>query len=249
MRVLLTRPLEDSRALAETLEAGGEAESIDPLIWPLTRIVPTRIAPSGTVLTLPPTTGGLLFTSANGVRALAALTGRRDLPALCVGKATAQAARKAGFRDCFPADGDARALAELARRSGIREFFHPRGRDTAGDLKGWLAETGQRVTEAVLYQAEETGPPPAPVAAALARGTVDLVTIWSRRAGAILARHFSKPGAGTEARLDNTGLLAISRGAAEPLEASGFRRILLAEAPDAAAMLAKIRAYATGAGQ
>ena len=245
MQVLLTRPLEDSRALAETLEA----EAIDPLIWPLTRIVPTKIASTGTALKLPFATGGLLFTSANAVRALAALTERRDLPALCVGKATAEAARKAGFRDCFPADGDARALAELARRSGIREFFHPRGRDAAGDLKGWLAKTGQRVTEAVLYQAEETGAAPAPVTAALARGAVDLITIWSRRASAILARHFSNPGASTDVRLDNTALLAISTAAAEPLEASGFHRILLAETPNAAAMLAAIRAYSTGAGQ
>jgi uroporphyrinogen-III synthase len=240
MRVLLTRPLEDSRALAEALEA----EAIDPLIWPLTRIVPTR-----TALKLPPATGGLLFTSANGVRALAALSGRRDLPALCVGKATAQAARRAGFRDCFAAGGDARALADLARQSGIREFFHPRGRDAAGDLKGWLAESGQRVTEAVLYQAEETGPPPAPVAAALARGTIDLVTIWSRRGAAILARHLSSSGSGTSASLGTTGLLAMSPAAAEPLEASGFHRIALAEAPDGAAMLAAIRAYSTGAGQ
>ncbi|MHA1529818.1 MAG: uroporphyrinogen-III synthase [Alphaproteobacteria bacterium] len=231
MNVLLTRPLEDSRALAETLEAEG----IAPLIWPLTRIVPTV-----KTLKLPAATGGLLFTSANGVRALAALTGRRDLPALCVGQTTAEAARKAGFRDCVSANGDARALADLARQSGIGEFLHPRGRDAAGDLKGWLAESGQKVTEAILYQAEETGPPPAPVAAALARGTVGLVTVWSRRASAILARHLTTPGA----TLDNTALLAISRGAAEPLAASGFRRIVLAWAPDGAAMLAAIRAHA-----
>ena len=236
MKVLLTRPLDSSRALAEALEDEG----IDPMIWPLTRIVPTVAT-----LKLPPNTGGLLFTSANGVRALAALTKRRDLPALCVGKATAEAARNAGYRDCFAAGGDARALADLAQRSGIRDFFHPRGRDTAGDLKTWLTESGLRVTEAVVYRAEETGPPPAPVAAALARGSVDLVTIWSHRAGAILARHLT--GAGH--RLDNTGLLAISPATAEPLEAAGFHRIVIAEAPNVAAMLAAIQAYSTGAGQ
>ena len=236
MQVLLTRPLDDSRALAEMLEA----EAIEPLIWPLTRIVPTARA-----LKLPPATGGLLFTSANGVRALAALTGRRDLPALCVGTATAEVARKAGFRDCFTAGGDARALAGLARQSGIRDFFHPRGGDAAGDLKGWLAETGQQVTEAVVYQAEETGPPPAPVAAALARGEVGLVTVWSPRGSAILAHHL----AGVRAALDNTGLLAISAAAAGSLEASGFHRIVLAGASDRAAMLAAIRAYSTGEGR
>ena len=75
------------------------------------------------------------------------------------------------------------------------------------------------------------------------------VTVWSRRASAILARHLATSGADTNARLGTTGLLAISRGVAEPLEASGFDRILLAEAPDGEAMLAAIRAYFTNAGQ
>jgi uroporphyrinogen-III synthase len=230
MQVLLTRPLDESRALAEILEADG----IDALIWPLTRIVPTAME-----LKLPFTTGGLLFTSANGVRAFAALVERRDLPALCVGQATADAARGAGFRDCFTASGDARALADLARRSGLDDFFHPRGRDTAGDLKGWLAATGHRVTEAVLYQARETGPPPARVAASLGRGTIELATVWSRRAAAILASQLANSGAD----LRRTGLLAISPAAAEPLETSGFRQILVAETPDSAAMLTGIRAF------
>jgi len=228
MLVLLTRPLEDSRVVAEMLEDEG----IECLIWPLTRVVPTVME-----LKLPFTTEGLLFTSANGVRALAALTPRRDLPALCVGRATAAAARMAGFLNCFSADGDARALADLARRSGLREFFHPRGRDAAGDLKGWLAESRQRVTEAVLYQAEETGPPAAPVASALARGGVDLVTVWSRRNAAILARRLPKAGAA----LAQTTLLAISPTAAEPLLGTGFGRTLTAESPDRAGMLAAIR--------
>lgn len=229
MQVLLTRPLEQSRALAERLEEEG----IEPLIWPLTRVVPTV-----TELKLPYGIDGLLFTSANGVRGLATLTARRDLPALCVGGATARAARAAGFLNCFSAEGDARALAELARRSGLRNFLHPRGRDTAGDLKAWLAASGQSVTEAVLYEARETGPAPAPVASALARGTVDLVTVWSARNGAILARHL----AAMPADLAATDLLAISAAAAAPLAGAGFRRILAAESPDSAAMFAAVRA-------
>jgi uroporphyrinogen-III synthase len=228
MRVLLTRPLEHSRALAAVLEDEG----IEPLIWPLTRIVPTV-----TELKLPFNVDALLFTSANGVRALAALSGRRDLPALCVGGGTARAARKAGFLNCFSAEGDARALADLARRSGLRKFVHPRGRDAAGDLKGWLAEGGQTVAELVLYEARETGAPPAPVAAALMRGDVDLVTVWSRRNATILARDLGAMGANLAA----TDLLAISPAAAEPLASIGFRRTVIAESPDSPAMLAGIR--------
>lgn len=227
-QVLLTRPLDESRALAELLEADG----IGCLIWPLTRIEPTV-----TGFRLPYGIDGLLFTSANGVRALAGVSARRDLPALCVGEATARAARNAGYLNAFSAVGDARALADLARRSGLRSFLHPRGEDAAGDLKAWLAETGQSVAEAVLYRARETGAPPAPVVAALARGGIGLVAVWSRRNGAILARYLRGGGA----NLSGTDLLAISDGAAESLSGAGFRRVIIAGRPDSAAMLAAIR--------
>lgn len=234
MRVLLTRPPEDSRAVAEALAPDG----IECLIWPLTRIVPVPDAPE-----IPPDAGGLLFTSANGARVFAALSPRRDLPALCVGDATAAAARRAGFGDVRSAGGDARALADLARRSGIAAFLQPRGRDTAADLAGWLAASGQRVAEAVIYHAAEAPlaePPPAPVQAALASGGIGLVTAWSRRGARILARRL----AGMPARLDATDLLAISAAAARPLAAAGFRRSLVAAAPSGAAMLDAIRAAA-----
>jgi uroporphyrinogen-III synthase len=230
MQVLLTRPLEDSHALADILKATG----MEPIVWPLTRIVPTA-----TSLQIPAATEAILFTSANAVRAFAKLAGRRDLPALCVGEATARSACATGFRDCVAANGNSRSLADLARKSGLREFFHPRGRDTASDLKGCLAQTGHNVTEAVLYRADEAGLPHPPIAAALANGSVNLVTIWSRRGAAILADYLTRIGAS----LGDTGLLAISRRAAGPLDQSGLRHILIAEAPTQAAMLAKIQAY------
>lgn len=234
MQVLLTRPLAESRALADMLEEEG----IEVLIWPLTRIVPTV-----TKLRLPFNVDALLFTSANGVSALAALTDRRDLAALCVGDATARAARKAGFLNCTSAKGDVRALADLARRSGLRNFVHPRGRDAAGNLKVWLAETGQNVAELVLYQARETGAPPAPVAAALTRGAVDLVTVWSERNAAILARHLADIGA----RLTETDLLAISPASAAPLAGAGFRRAVIAKTPNSQAMRTEIRRVSAAA--
>lgn len=231
MRVLLTRPPEPSRALAGTLGAEG----IEALVWPLTRIRPTAEA-----LEVPAGTGGLLFTSASAVRVFAGLSRRRDLPALCVGETTARAAREAGFQTVRPAAGDAGALARLAAESGIRAFLHPRGRHAAGDLAGWLAARGHEVREAVIYEAEETGPPPAPVATALSAGAVDLVTVWSPRGGEILARQLPAIGAA----LGEAALLAISAAAARPLAGAGFRETRVAAAPSGAAMLAAIRATA-----
>jgi len=223
--VLLTRPLEDSREIAARLAARG----VPSEIWPL-----TAIRPVATALGVPPTADGLLFTSAHGVRALAALDPRRDLPALCVGARTAEIARRAGFAGALPAGGTAEALAALASVSGLRHFFHPRGRETAVDLAGLLAAKGIAVTDAVAYAAEETGPPPAPVAHALADGRIGAVSVWSRRNAEILAAHLR---AGRAALAPGIAAVAISARAAEPLRGLEFDGIVVSGESDAAAMI------------
>lgn len=230
--VLLTRPLAESRALAERLADDG----IDSEIWPLTAIRPTMES-----VRLPPTVDGLLVTSAHGIRALASLSPRRDLPALCVGKRTAEVARGLGFSGAIAAGGDAQALAALAAGSGLRHFFHARGKDTAADLPALLRAGRQRVTEAVVYSAEETGPPPRSVAHALARGAVSLITLWSARNAAIFARRAAD---GQAVIAPGTSALAISSRAADPLIDAGFRKVNIASSPDAAAMMDGIRRLA-----
>ncbi|MGF1446161.1 MAG: uroporphyrinogen-III synthase [Pikeienuella sp.] len=226
--MLITRPLPDSRTLAETLEEEGIACEI----WPLTAVRPLAMR-----LTLPPTLDGLLFTSAHGARAFAALSERRDLPAFCVGQATATVARGLGFASAVAAGGDVQKLAALASLTGLRHFLHARGRDAAGDLAGDLANRGVRVSEAVLYAAEETGPAPAPVAHALATGRISLVTLWSARNAEIFARRIAAPG------LLAPGLaaLAISPAAARALHGLPFAALHVAQSPSAAAMRAAIR--------
>jgi uroporphyrinogen-III synthase len=98
----------------------------------------------------------LLFTSANGVAAFAAASEARDVPALCVGDATAAAAREAGFRAALSADGDAAALAALAQdkldpRGG--RLVHIAGAHVAGDLVGLLAGAGFDVERRIAYEA------------------------------------------------------------------------------------------------
>jgi uroporphyrinogen-III synthase len=226
--VLLTRPLEDSRVFADRLAEEG----VESLIWPLTRIVP-----AGGELALPPGTDALLVTSAHGIRAFAALRRERALPVLAVGRKTAEVARGLGFHNVLSADADAEALAAMARASAYRRFFHPRGRDVAADLPALIGGPARAVTEAVLYRAEETGPPPAPVADALARGRVGAVTIWSRRNAEILAAHLS---AGRARLGPGIALVAISRSAAEPLKDAGFSAARVSDEPTAAGMHAAI---------
>lgn len=229
--VLLTRPLADSRALAEALADEGIAAQI----WPL-----TAIRPAASEVRLSPLTEGLLFTSAHGVRAFAGLVSRRDLPALCVGTRTAAVARSLGFLGALSAGPDAKALVRAAAASGLRHFFHPRGRDISADMAAELAPSGVTVTDAVLYAAEETGPPPAPVAHGLASGGIGLVTLWSRRNAEIFARRCSAPGA-LAATLT---ALVISPRAAEPLADLNLSETLVADAPDAQSMRTALRNWA-----
>ncbi|MEM9736804.1 MAG: uroporphyrinogen-III synthase [Pseudomonadota bacterium] len=223
--VLLTRPLEESQRIAGELEP-----EIPCLIWPLTRIVPLPAPPL-------PRVDAVLASSANGIRAFAAASPKRELPVFAVGARTASVARGLGFGIVVSAEGDATALANLAGASGMRRMLHPRGRETTGDLAGTLAQKGIQVAEAVLYAAEETGPPPAPVAHALSRG-VGALTVWSPRHGAILARRLGE----MAAPLSRSTLIAISANAAQPLAGLPFAKVEIAAKPNAAEMVRLIRA-------
>src|SRR5689334_21297294 len=110
MRILVTRPQADGAEIARLLAARGHQALLAPLLEPC--------FPDGPPLEEGPALDGvtaILATSANGVRALARRTARRDLSIYAVGPQTAQEARRAGFSSVHSADGDATALAQAAQ--------------------------------------------------------------------------------------------------------------------------------------
>lgn len=230
MTVLLTRPRADSERIARALPDVATA------IWPLTEIVPVA-----TDLAMPEEAQAVVFTSANAVDSYAALGGRRDLPAICVGARTASSARAVGFTDVATGPGTAAGLVDLIAGRSLRRVFYPRGREVSTDLAGALAARGIETAETVVYAAEPGGPPESALVAGLSDGGVGLVTVWSRRSAALLASHIA---GGAIALHPTCDLLAISEGAAGPLLDAGFCNVIKAEAPDAPAMIAAIRAHA-----
>jgi uroporphyrinogen-III synthase len=230
--VLVTRPEADA---ARTIRA-VEAQGLTALAWPLTRIVPI-----GGPVAVPDDAGAILFTSSNGVRAFAGASSRRDLPVLCVGDRTAAEARAAGFADVRSAGGDARDLARLAADAGIGRMLLVRGRDAARDLAADLRSGDVAVDEAILYAAEEVDDLPPAVADLLGAGEPAILTVWSPRNGAILARRLAANPSWHCARL---GAVAISERAAAALDGTGCATISTAERPDGPAMIAAISALA-----
>ena len=104
MRVLVTRPLDDARATEARLKSRGHEAVVVPLLQVKFHDGP-EIDLSGVQ--------AILATSANGVRAFAQRSARRDLPVFAVGPQTARSAKLAGFSDVKSADGDAADLAKV----------------------------------------------------------------------------------------------------------------------------------------
>lgn len=97
---------------------------------------------------------GLVFTSANGVRAFSDRSEDRALTAWCVGPATATAAQAAGFQNVQESAGNAIDLANfIADHSNPQPqpLLHIANAAAKGDLKRQLEARGFTVSFAPLY--------------------------------------------------------------------------------------------------
>ncbi len=233
MHALITRPLEDAKPLADLLQARG----VDAVVEPLLEIAATpnaEIELDGVQ--------ALLFTSANGVRAFAAHSTRRDLKVLTVGEGSAEAARAAGFKDVTAAGGDVDALAALviARldpQGGA--LFHGAASVLAGDLQGKLEAAGFTLRRAVLYEAKAAAAFSPETRMNLALGGIDMVLLFSPRTArtfAALWRNAEQPS------LHKTSALCLSGAVAREVAELGWQRIETAAHPDQESMLALVEA-------
>lgn len=234
MRALVTRPGEDAAPLAAALRAHGIAPVIEPLL---------TIRPSGDgarqVAQALPGVQALLFTSANGVRAFAAASERRDLPAYAVGEATAAAARIADFRHVASAGGDVDDLARLVEarlKPAHGALLHAAGSAVAGDLAGRLGSAGFTLRRVVLYSAEPAQALGEATAKALADAGLDLALFFSPRTAATFVRLAQAAGLVPACR--GITALALSPAVAAALGGVAWRAIRVADTPTQAALLA-----------
>ncbi|MSO54360.1 MAG: uroporphyrinogen-III synthase [Rhodospirillales bacterium] len=174
-RLLVTRPRDDAEALARRLDKLGVEALIEPLLTIEFRSgVNVRLEGAQAVLA----------TSANGVRALAALTTRRDVPVFAVGPTSARTARDLGFKAVESANGAVDDLAWLATtrldpKHGA--VVHVAGSDVAGDLAGHLEARGFEYRRAVLYEARPVTALSDAARQALAEGSLASAIFFSPR--------------------------------------------------------------------
>lgn len=248
MRVLLTRAREQGEKTARKLAAAGHQAIILPL---MTYRDTDENLPGGRF-------DAIAFTSSEALRSLArridadpSLSGLREVPAFCVGAATAKACRAAGFRDVHSADGDAAALADLMARSGFAVqnpiVLYPAQPNRSNDLGALLP--GFDVREFTAYVAEPFDPGPKLFLEAILGS--DAVFLYSQRS----ASHFadlllSHVEAAFAKRLT---LIAISEKTARAITDSrslvaneGGLRVAVAASPDENAMISLLAGGAGG---
>lgn len=176
--LLMTRPEAQSVAFAGAL--GRAEEDFRLVVSPLIGVEVTGPLPEQDGLR------GLVFTSANGVRAWCQLGGRRDLPAFTVGAATAEAAAAEGIA-ATSADGDAEALiAMLMERRPDAPLMHARGRHSRGDVAGRLSAAGIETRAAVIYD-QPVRPLSHAALSALAGNVPVVAPLFSPRTAALLS--------------------------------------------------------------
>lgn len=224
--IILTRP---DAALAgfagdlrDTLGFGGEI-----CLSPLLEIEPVDAGLDLTGL------GGLIFTSKNGVERFAVLSERRDLTCWCVGAATAHAAKRAGL-NAYAADGDAptlirRILADVPKAP----LLHIRGEAARGDVAATLTEAGIFTRDVVVYR-QARRPLSERAKTLLKRENPVILPLFSPNT----ARQFVSQGPYDAPLL----IAAISENVAAELTGLAVERLVIADKPDAGAMLKAVDA-------
>ena len=172
----------------------------------------------------------LIFTSQNGVEALAdagALNGRL---AYCVGDRTAEAARAKGFA-AVSAGGNANALVlRILEDCPPGPWVHFAGAHRLGDVARRLTRAGHPTDVVELYRQEPH--PLSEEAKAALRGAGGILPVFSPRSAALLAEALP-----SDAR--EPAIVAISPAAAEAWDGPARARAI-ADRPDADSMIQAI---------
>jgi len=229
MRALITRPREESEALAAALAA----RSIEALVEPLMEghfLAPATLDLWGVQ--------AILCTSGNGVRAVARASRERGVPLFAVGDATAARARAEGFAAVESAGGDVTDLIRLvAARLRPEEgaLLHVAGNVVAGDLAAALSERGFTVERNILYEARPVASLSTIAVSALRSEAIAFALFFSPRTAAVFARLAGD--AGVADRCGRITALSISAAADAALAELPWLDRRVAERPNQAALL------------
>ncbi len=172
---------------------------------------------------------GLVFTSANGVRCYKDRAPYYETPAWCVGPATAKAAHDAGFKTVYESAGNAIDLARyIAAHSEPDEkpLLHIANQAAKGDLKRELESLGFEVEFCPLYEMRISDALPTDALEALKSDDPVILMVHSAKGAEAFVQLAQNK------NLHNIIAIAISKQAAQPLNALQIGSTHIANAPN-----------------
>ncbi len=235
MRILVTRPLEDSNTLRQRLEGLGHRVMVAPM-FSIGFETDAALNLNGVQ--------GLIATSRNGLKALVAgsqLSQAISLPLYAVGPATAEMAREFGFKNVVVGPGTARELAGVIAgcvRPEDGSLVHLAGRSLAFDMKGALEQKGFTVHVEVLYRTVESQAFAPDVITALRERTLDAVMLMSPKSAEVFARLSMDAGVAEPVR--KMAFLCLSSEVARCVSSLAPINLMTAQSPNLEEMLALV---------
>ena len=239
MRVLLTRPPKDSAQLANKLSEHHISSLIEPLLDIIYPEAPT-----------PDLNGvqGILVTSANGIRAFAKRSERRDPSIWAVGPASAEEARQLGFTSVYHGSGDVAALADLVHEHCNPHdgaLLHVAGTRLAGDLAGSLSEAGYDYRRVVLYEARAATALSTAAQLELRNGLVTGVAMFSPRTAETFVRLLESADLGHATK--HLTAFCLSAAVAEKVSTLDWAAVVVADTPHEESLISAVLRVAESA--
>ena len=233
MRLLLTRPIRDSRALAKIIRALGFKSVIAPIL-DISILEGSKLNCNDVA--------ALAMTSANGVRAFSERSGRRDFAVYAVGDSTAWAAQQFGFSNVFSAAGNVSDLADLIIKSvdpDMGVILHPAATHVAGKLKERLVEAGLKYRREIIYESVTATDFSPKISNMIKAGQIDGVLLFSPRTSFSFKFLINK--AGLSQNLKSMRAYCLSPAVATNVRSLPLLEICIAENPDQESLLKLLR--------
>ena len=184
-KIWVTRPQLDSHTQVKILSGLG----IDTIVYPLLSVeFFNQNLNTYTDKKSPIKYQGVVFTSANGVRAYVKNKGTRHIPVFAVGEITTAFARENGFTNIYTAQGDVLSLAEVIRQKLSPHggaIYHPASTVVARDLGTLLSDYGYTVHRQVVYTVTPCKSLTGDMQNHMANGTIGGVILMSPRTACI----------------------------------------------------------------
>ena len=232
--IWLTRPADDSAALADMLNARGVATIISP-------VMKLDLLSAPTITKNP---SAILLTSRHAAFAIA--DGWKYLPTYCVGDATAQAARAAGCSEVIAGSGEVLALLPVLAETFTRDdmILYLSGEEVRFDLPALAASHQLTITREIVYRTVAETMLTDALKTALANKTVGSVSCFSPHTARIIGELL------TTANLTNSAadldFYALSLSVAEAAAGIPWKSIHACHLPTMDAMVDLIVSSANG---